>query len=226
MTEPVSMIHPRMPRGPDGIPIMRGWLHGLMTPLALVGLWMLWQTASGGTLARLSVVVFGGSMIGLYGTSALYHLPRRWSARARIILSRCDGAMIQLFIAGTFTPIAFHALQGHWRFWSLVVAWAVALAGAVIAASPINAPRWLGTLGYVAVGWFAVVPFTKIVSVLPWEGSGLIVLGGVLYTVGAIIFARRYPNPIPGWFGYHEVFHLFVVAGSTSHYLAIWRYVL
>ncbi|MGH8910699.1 MAG: PAQR family membrane homeostasis protein TrhA [Egibacteraceae bacterium] len=210
----------------EGIPIMRGWLHGLMAPLALVGLGVLWRSVSDEFFARASVVAFGAPMIGLYSISALYHLPRRWSARARVILARCDGAMIQLFIAGTFTPIAFHALRGHWRLWSLIVAWAVALIGATIAASPIEAPRWLGTLGYMAVGWLTIIPLTKIIDALPWEGSSLIVLGGVLYTIGAIIYARRRPDPLPAWFGYHEVFHLFVVAGSTAHYLAIWRYVL
>jgi hemolysin III len=207
------------------IPIMRGWLHGCATPLALVGVWVLWQSVSG-ISARVSVTIFGTSMVALYATSAIYHVPRRWSARARVILSRCDGAMIQLFIAGTFTPIAFHALAGHWRIWSLVVGWGVALVGATIAASPIEAPRSLGTLGYVAVGWLTIVPFAKIISTLPWEGSGLIALGGLLYTVGAIVYGFRRPDPFPIWFGYHEVFHLFVIAGSIAHYLAIWRYVI
>ncbi|MDP8970544.1 MAG: hemolysin III family protein, partial [Actinomycetota bacterium] len=149
-----------------------------------------------------------------------------WSARVRGLLARCDGAMIQLFIAATFTPIAFHALDGGWRTWSLALAWLVAATGAVIAASPLQMHRWVGTSGYIAVGWLCVVPFVKIVTALPWQGAGLIVLGGVLYTVGAVIYANRRPDPLPSWFGYHEVFHLFVIAGSTAHYLAIWRYVL
>ena len=205
--------------------MLRGWLHGAMTPLALAGVWVLWRAVPPGPLSRASVTVFGVCLVGLYMTSALRHLPR-WDTRARTILSRCDGAMIQLFIAATFTPIGFHTLEGHWRVWSLVVAWVVAITGAVIAASPLNAPRWLGTLGYIAVGWLFVVPFTKIISALPWEGSGLIVLGGVLYTLGGVVFAIRRPDPFPAWFGYHEVFHVLVVAASTAHYLAIWRYVL
>jgi len=196
-----------------------------MAPLALVGWWVLWGSVHHGPLSRASVAVFGACLVGLYTTSALRHLPR-WGARARTILSRCDGAMIQLFIAGTFTPIGFHTLEGHWRLWSLIGAWAVAITGAVIAASPLCAPRWLGTLGYIAVGWLSVVPFTKIISALPWEGSGLIVLGGVLYTLGGVVFATRRPDPFPAWFGFHEVFHLLVVGASTAHYLAIWRYVL
>jgi hemolysin III len=205
-------------------PRLRGWLHAAMVPLAVVaGLYLLLSTPS--DTGRWSVGVFAFFLVGLYATSSIYHVPR-WNARVRYVLSRADGAMIQLFIAGTFTPVAYHALSGAWRFWSLVVAWAVAVVGAVIAASPIEAPRWLAALGYVAFGWLAVLPISQLIVALPWQGTGLIVLGGLLYTVGAIVYAKRWPDPFPTWFGFHEVFHLFVIAGSTAHYLAIWRYVL
>lgn len=214
-----------LPLRADGRPLLRGWLHAFMAPLAILGTGVLWQAAGDNTGKRVSVVVFGLALTGLYTTSSLYHVGR-WSARARYVLSRCDAVMIQLFIAATFTPVAFHALDGSWRTWSLVAAWAVAITGAVIAASPLRAPRWVGTAGYIAVGWLTVVPFTRIMAALPWEGNGLIVLGGLLYTLGAVVYARRWPDPLPAWFGYHEVFHLLVVAASTAHYLAIWRYVL
>ncbi|CAN5792547.1 hemolysin III family protein [soil metagenome] len=207
-------------------PRLRGWLHALAVPVALVGAVMLWRSATdldaGG---RATALVFGASLVGLYSVSSLYHVPS-WSARARRILSRCDGAMIQIMIAGTFTPIAFHTLTGTWRVASLVVAWSVAFVGAGIALSPLEAPRWLGTLASASTGWLLVVPLAKIMTALPWQGNGLILLGGALYTIGAIVYGMRRPNPIPGWFGFHEVFHVFVVAASTAHYLAIWRYVL
>lgn len=214
-------------------PRLRGWLHAAMTPVAVVlALMLLWQTATrstSGTLTitsgTLAVGVFATSLVGLYLVSSLYHVGR-WSARARYVLSRCDAAMIQVFIAGSFTPVAFFTLHGAWRLWSLVVAWTVALGGAALAASPLRAPRWLATSGYIAMGWLAVVPMTRIINALPWEGVGLIVLGGLLYTLGAIVYARRRPDPLPRWFGFHEVFHLLVVAASICHYLAIWRYVL
>jgi hemolysin III len=219
-----SPLFPRSAARADGRPFLRGWVHALATPLAFAAAWGLLSGSPGGA-SRMSVAVFGVCMVGLYTTSSVYHLGS-WSTRARRVLSRCDSAMILLFIAATFTPVAFHTLDGHWRTWSLVGAWTVALVGAVLAASPLVVPRWLGTLGYVAFGWLSVVPFTRIMLALPWEASGLIVLGGLLYTAGAIVFARQRPDPIPTFFGYHEVFHLFVVAGSTAHYLAIWRYVL
>lgn len=206
-------------------PYLRGWIHLIMVPVALSGAALLWTAAQGEIPGRVAVGVFAITLVGLYAVSSAYHLGR-WTARWRLIWSRIDGAMIQLFIAGSFTPIAFHTLSGGWRVWSLVVAWAVALVGAGVAASPLRAPRWLGTAGYVAVGWLCVVPFTRIVLALPWEGTALVVLGGVLYTVGAVVYAKRWPDPAPRWFGFHEVFHLLVVAASVAHYIAIWQYVL
>lgn len=206
-------------------PRLRGWLHAAMVPLALAGVWVLAQSTTTAGPKRLSVLVFGACLVGLYTTSSLYHLPR-WSPRARYVLSRCDVAMIQLFIAGTFTPIAYHALTGAWRTWSLVVAWGVALLGSGIAVSPIRAPRWVATLGFIAIGWLSVVPLVKMMTALPAEGLGLIAVGGLLYTAGAVVYAKRWPDPLPHWFGFHEIFHLLVVAASTAHFLAIWRYVL
>ncbi|HUH07897.1 MAG TPA: hemolysin III family protein [Egibacteraceae bacterium] len=211
--------------GVEARPVLRGWLHASATPLALAGAWLLWRSAPAGGLQRLSVMVFGMTLVGLYSISSVYHLGS-WRPSVREWLGRCDAAMIQLFIVGTFTPVAFFSLHGGWRAASLAVAWLVALVGAGIALSPLRAPRWLVAAGYVGVGWLSVVPFTRIITALPWEGSGLIALGGVLYTVGAVVYARRWPDPSPAWFGYHEIFHLFVIAGSTAHYLAIWRYVL
>ncbi len=214
-----------IPPRSDGRPLLRGWLHAVAAPLTLIGGWVLWNAAGDSPTKRASVVVFCACMTGLYTTSSLYHLGR-WTERGRYIWSRLDGAMIQLFIAGSFTPVALHALDGAWRVWSLVVAWIIGIGGALIAASPIKAPRWVSTAGYVGVGWLAVVPLTRVISALPWEGLGLIALGGVLYTTGAIVYARQKPDPFPTWFGYHEIFHLFVVAASVCHYLAVWRYVL
>lgn len=217
------MSTPELPELPR--PALRGVLHAAILPLAVAGTALLWSAARPDVGSRGSVAVFGVGLIALYAVSSTYHLGR-FSARARELLGRLDAAVIQLFIAATFTPIAFHALSGGWRTWSLVGAWVIALGGAGIAASPLRAPRWVSTSGFMAVGWLTVVPFTRIVLALPWQGASLIALGGLLYTVGAIIYARQSPDPIPHVFGYHEVFHLLVVAASTAHWLAIWRYVL
>lgn len=206
-------------------PFLRGVSHLVAVPLALAGAVVLALEADGPVGARLAAMTFGATLVGLYATSSLYHVPT-WSRKARFVLGRCDHAMIQLTIAGTFTPVAYHALPDGWRTWSLAAAWAIAIAGVAVAALPYRTPRWARTTGYIAAGWLIVVPFSKAMSSLPWQGSGLIILGGVLYTVGAVVYATGRPNPFPRWFGYHEVFHLLVVAASTAHYLAIWRYVL
>lgn len=221
----MGSVRSLLPARADGRPFLRGWFHAAMAPMALLGTWILWNAAGPSPLKRASVLVFGVCMMGLYTTSSLYHLAP-WSERGRYIMSRLDVAMIQLFIAGSFTPVALHALSGAWRLWSLIAAWAIALVGAAIAISPVRAPRWVSTAGFIAIGWLSIVPLTKVISALPWEGLGLIALGGILYTLGAIVYARQRPDPAPAWFGYHEIFHLFVVAASICHYLAIWRYVL
>ncbi|MEE8603263.1 PAQR family membrane homeostasis protein TrhA [Euzebya tangerina] len=203
-------------------PRLRGISHLVMAPVAAVMAVALVWNASG--VGRITTGVFGVLLVGLYSISGSYHVPA-WTGRVRMLWGRVDTAMIVLFIAGTFTPIAWSALDGQWRFWSLIIAWLVALVGAGLAISPVTAPRWLRTFGYVAIGWLMVVPMFKIAASLPLAGTLLIVLGGVLYTLGGVVYARERPNPAPEWFGYHEIFHLFVVAASVCHYVAILRYV-
>lgn len=204
-------------------PRMRGVLHLLMAPVAAVMAVMLFVQASGP--GRVTGGVFGLLLVGLYAVSGSYHVPA-WTGRVRMMWGRADTAMIVLFIAGTFTPIAFHTLDGAWRFWSLVVAWAIGVVGAGMALSPLTAPRWLRTGGYLAVGWLLVVPMFRIAAALPLPATLLIVLGGALYTVGGIVYATQKPDPLPDWFGFHEVFHLLVVAASVCHYVAILNYVV
>jgi hemolysin III len=206
-------------------PRLRGWIHAAMVPLAIVGGIVLWSSAAAETTKQLSVLVFAVSLVGLYATSSVYHI-RRWPMRIARILRRCDVVMIQVFIAGSFTPLAIHALEGAWRTWSLVAAWAIVLVGTGLVLSPLRAPRWLTGVAYLAFGWLGAIPIAKLFGALPWTAVALISLGGLLYTIGAIVYVRRWPDPWPRWFGFHEVFHLLVVAGATAHYIAIWRYVV
>ncbi len=202
-------------------PRLRGVLHLAMAPIAAVmAVALVWSASGAG---RLAVGIFGVLFVGLFAVSGSYHVPA-WTGRVRMLWGRVDTAMIVLFIAGTFTPIAFHHLDGAWRLWSLVAAWAIALFGAGLALSPVTAPRWARSLGYIALGWLMVVPMIKIAVTLPLAGTALIVLGGVLYTVGGVVYALQRPDPAPAWFGYHEVFHLLVVAAAVCHYVALFNY--
>lgn len=204
-------------------PRLRGVLHLAMVPFAVAMAVSMYTQTSGPS--RVTGGIFGVLFIGLYAVSGAYHVPA-WTGRVRMFWGRVDTAMIVLFIAGTFTPIAFHALDGAWRFWSLVVAWSIAVVGSAMALSPLTVPRWIRTAGYLAVGWLMVVPFVKIAQALPAEGTALIIIGGVLYTIGGVVYASEKPDPAPEWFGFHEVFHLLVVAASVCHYVAITRYIL
>lgn len=206
-------------------PRLRGWSHAAATPLAAAAGWLLWNSAAAGVAQRASVVVFAVCLVGLFGVSSLYHVPN-WDADVRDLLRRFDVAMIVIFMAASFTPIGVHALSGTWRTWSIGLAWVIAIVGAVVAASPLRGPRSLTAAAYVALGSLGVIPLTRMMSALPWQGTGLLVLGGLFYAVGAVIYARRSPDPWPLWFGYHEIFHLLVLAGGTAHYVAVWRYVL
>ena len=205
-------------------PRLRGWVHALAAPAAAAAALVLVGGASPGP-PRLSVAVFGLGLVGLFLTSGLYHLPA-WPAHVRRWLARMDVAMIQLFIAATFTPVAVHALSGVWRTWSLVIAWSVAVIGAVVAASPLKGPRWLTVAAYASFGSLAAIPLLRVVEALSLAGVGLIVLGGVVYILGGVVYVRQGPNPWPRWFGFHEVFHVLVVVAGAMHVVAIWRYAL
>jgi hemolysin III len=204
--------------------LLRGWFHLAAAPFAVLGTVVLWQSTAA-TSGRVTATIFGGCLAGLYLASSIYHVPS-WSQRIRAILGRIDAAMIVLTIVGTFTPIAYHALDGTWRTASLTVAWLVAVVAIALIVSPLQVPRWVHGVSCLAIGWLGVVPLTQIAGTLPTAGSGLIVLGGVLYTLGALTYITRWPDPAPRWFGYHEIFHLFVIAASAVHWVAIWRYVL
>jgi len=205
-------------------PRLRGWVHAASVPGAVIVAVLLIRTASPG-LPRMSAAAFGVALVALFATSGTYHL-WRWSGRVRYWLSRADVAMIQLFIVASFTPVAVHTLSGAWKTWSLAVAWGVGIIGAVVAASPITGPKWLSVLGYTSTAALAIVPITRIISALSWQGMALIALSVVLYLAGGVVYAQGRPNPWPGWFGFHEVFHVLVVLGGAVHVVAVWEHVL
>ena len=209
---------------PSARPRLRGWIHTAAAPVAAVVAMALWHDAAPGP-PRLSVAVFGLGLVGLYLTSGVYHVPA-WPTRIRRWLARVDVAMIQLFIAASFTPVAVHALSGVWRTWTLAIAWTVAVVGAVVAASPLQGPRWLTVAAYASFGSLGAIPLLRVVEVLSPLGVGLLAVGGLLYIAGGVVYARQGPNPWPRWFGFHEVFHVLVVLAGALHVIAIWRYAL
>ena len=204
-------------------PRLRGWFHAYAAVVSL---------ATGATLIAVSAALRGApagattsiycaTVTLLFGTSALYHR-RNWSPAARTIMKRLDHSMIFVFIAGTYTPIAVLTLSHDAAVAVLVVVWTGALAGVALQTLWAGAPRWLSAPCYVALGWVAAFVVPDLLHHAGVAAFVLIIAGGVVYTVGGIVYATKRPDPIPGVFGFHEVFHLCTLVAAVCHYLAIW----
>ena len=168
--------------------------------------------------------IFGLSQIALYTASTLYHsLPLTPAGIAK--LRRIDHMMVFVLIAGTYTPICLVALGGGWGWSLLAVVWGLAIAGLVLKTCWMHAPKWLSTGIYLAMGWAAIVAAPVLVHKLPSGALAWLVAGGIIYTIGAIIYALKRPNPIPGVFEAHALWHLFVLGGSACFFWMIVRYV-
>lgn len=205
-------------------PLLRGALHGIaavLTPFAM--LWLLLRADS--PRQYVGAAIFGTSMLLLYTSSASYHLAP-WPARLRRVMKRVDHSMIFVLIGGTYTPFCLIVLGNGWGIPMLSVVWTLAAAGVLLKVLCPDAPRWLGVTLYIGLGWVGAIAAVPVVSALPVAAIVMLVLGGQLYTVGAIIYALRRPNPSPRFFGFHEVFHTFVIAGSAVHFSLIAAYLM
>jgi len=176
--------------------------------------------------ATAAAAVYAGCVAMLFGTSALYHRVNWRRPSARRWMRRLDHSAIFLLIAGSYTPFAVLALDGTLADVILVVIWAGALGGIVLKLAWIDAPNWLVALIYVLLGWVAVAAAPGLVSAVGVTASSMVALGGLLYTVGAVVWARHRPDPVPAVFGYHEVFHLLVVAAAGLQYAVVAFWVL
>ncbi|HWC07589.1 MAG TPA: hemolysin III family protein [Solirubrobacterales bacterium] len=171
--------------------------------------------------ATLAVAIYAVSLSALFGTSALYHGVNWTRPNVRMWMRRLDHSMIFFLIAGTYTPFALLVLDGALSTAILVVVWSGAIAGAIVETIWIDHPKWVSAIIYLALGWVAVVAFPDLWSALGVAGAALVVVGGILYTAGAVVYATQRPNPAPAIFGYHEVFHLFVIAAAVAHFSAV-----
>ncbi|MGO4616227.1 hemolysin III family protein [Nocardia sp. 2YAB30] len=206
---------------------MRGWIHTWAVGIAAVGAVVL--VAEAGTVsatAGWSTLVYGVTVCALFGISAVYHRVTWPSARARIRMKRADHSMIFLFIAGSYTPFALLGLPGRTGQTLLIVVWAGALAGVALKLLWPTAPRWVGVPLYLLLGW-AIVPvagqLNNEIGIAPLI---LLLIGGLIYSGGAILYATKWPNPWPTVFGHHEFFHAATVLAALTHYAAVWLVVL
>ncbi len=204
---------------------MSGLTHFIAALAAIAGLVLL--IIKSGHPVRpwylVSFIIFGAGMILLYSASALYHwLPL--SDQRILLLKKIDHIMIFILIAATYTPICLIPLRGPWG-WSLFGSiWGMTIMGIFMKLFWINAPRRLATLIYVVMGWLAMVAIWPLFKSVQIEAFWGILTGGLFYTIGAVIYATKKPDPVPGFFGFHEIFHVFVMLGSFSHFWVMYKY--
>ncbi len=199
--------------------------HFVMFLAGLVGLglliWRAWGTVSGVMVA----IIFGLSIIMLYGASTLYHWVRT-TPKKELLLRKLDHISIYMLIAGTYTPVLYYGLDDPWRWIMLAVIWGLAAIGALLKIWLVGLPRGVTAGFYLALGWMAVIPFKQLLESLARPALILLVAGGSAYTIGAIIYATKIFNFVPKRFGFHEIFHIFVGLGTILHFLMVFLFVL
>jgi hemolysin III len=200
-------------------PRLRGVLHQAAFVVAIVLAPLLIVGADGGR-RRLAAAVFGVSVAACFGASALYHRVT-WTPGVRLWMRRIDHAGVYLLIAGTYTPVCLLVLRGAWRPAVLTIIWVGAVTAIVIKFVWVAAPKWLAAGLGLALGWAAVVALPQLVGRLHPVAVILIVIGGLAYSAGAVVYARRRPDPAPAVFGYHELFHALTIVGVACQYVAI-----
>jgi hemolysin III len=205
-------------------PKLRGVSHQWAAVVAMIaGAMLVWKAPDG--RATIVAVIYAVSLVGLFGVSAVYHRIT-WRPNVRRWMRRLDHSMIYVFMAGSATPVALLVVGGTLGTVLLCIAWGGALLGVALNLAWIDAPRMLKAMGYVALGWVGIIALPKIVSVLGIVPTLLFLVGGLFYTVGAVIYAKRRPDPVPRVFGYHELFHAFVILAAAAHFAAVAGYVL
>ena len=193
-------------------PILRGYLH-LASALVAPGALVLLVLVADSTRAIVGASIFGASLVILYWTSASYHLLAK--RRLREFMSRLDRSVIFIFIAGAYTPFALKLMSNAWGIPILSAVGGLALVGFVTTLVGSPAPRWVRVAIYLILGWLGIIGITELVGALPAEALALMVLGGVLFSIGGATYATRRPDPFPRVFGYHEVFHTLQVVATA-----------
>ena len=218
----VSMMDPQI--AVVARPVLRGYLHlagAIAAPFALLLLLSIADSPRG----VVGGAVFGASLVILYSTSATYHL-LPLNRRLRSLVRRLDHSIIFVFIAGTYAPFALKLMSNAWGIPVLSVVGGLAGAGFIITLAVPAAPRWIRVGLYLALGWVGIVAISELVTALPKEAFAMLVLGGILFSIGAVIYATRRPNPFPRVFGYHEMFHALQLAATALVYSVVAIYVL
>jgi hemolysin III len=201
-------------------PRLRGVFHQYAFFAAVVAGVVLVVLADG-LLERFAVWVYVTALAVMFGASALYHRFPWRSAAARLRARRFDHATIFVFIAGSYTPFAILAFSGATQVIVLISVWVGALLGLALELAWIESPRWISAIAYLAVGWVGVMVAPQLFPSLGVAAAVLVIIGGALYTIGAVAYATAWPNPFPSTFGFHEVFHVLVIAAAVTQFVAV-----
>ena len=194
--------------------------HWVGAVLALAGLIALLIVGWGTPLKVISLIVYGASLIFLFSASATYHMVQA-KDKALEIFRKVDHAAIYCLIAGTYTPFCINAFTGFWKWGMLTIIWSLAIIGIVIQVFIIRSPRWLNAGIYVAMGWLCVGASGQLLAALPAWVLTWLIIGGVTYTLGAVVYSTKMFNFVPGVFGFHEVWHIFVLLAAAAHFVAV-----
>ena len=188
--------------------------------LALVGLIVLLIVGWGTPVKIISLLVYGISLIFLFSASATYHMVHV-KEKTLEIFRKVDHAAIYCLIAGTYTPFCMNAFSGFWKWGMLSIIWSLALIGILVKVFYIRAPRWLNAGIYLVMGWLCIAAIGQMLAVLPVWVIGWLIAGGLIYTLGAVVYITRIFNFIPGIFGFHEIWHIFVILAAVAHFVAV-----
>lgn len=201
------------------------WTHFISFVAALVGLVFLIIMCKNNISKLVTMTIYGLSMMLLYGASSIYHWVRT-TPQKELLLKKIDHIAIYFLIAGSYTPVFYYGLEGAWRWAMLISVWSLAVIGMALKIWFIHAPRYVSAGFYVSLGWIALVPFLQLIKHLPLGAIILMAVGGVIYTMGAVIYATKIFDFFPKRFGFHEIFHLFIAAGSIVHFIMILIYIV
>ena len=193
------------------------WAGAILALIGLIALLIVgWSTPA----KIISLMIYGLSLIAMFSASATYHMVRA-KDKVLLILRKLDHSAIYLLIAGTYTPFCINAFDGFWKWGMLSIIWTLAVVGIIIKVFYIKAPRWLNAGIYVVMGWLCVGASGQMLSTLPTWVFGWLLAGGVIYTLGAVVYSTKLFNFKPGVFGFHEVWHIFVMLAAAAHYVAV-----
>jgi hemolysin III len=203
---------------------VNGLTHLAAAIVSVFGLAVLLIIGRGGAAKIASLVIYGVSLILMFSASASYHMVRSTPPVTRW-LRKLDHSSIFLLIAGTYTPICLHFFTGFWKWGLLAIIWSIAAAGVMVKMFILKAPHWLNAAIYLVMGWLSLAAIKEIMATMPAGALVWMILGGIFFTLGAVVYIAEKPNFWPGIFGFHEIWHVFVILGCASHFVLIAYYI-